>query len=213
MALQAVAAPGAGDIQLGLSARFAGEGLYDAARGIAIELRQRARQHLHAGGRAQGHGGRLALPVGRGGRNAVGDEANAAQPKGRPRAKPANGNLHVLRVVVAVERHHARHLGQGLRQIDSGPSLLNGAGVDVLHCCGRVKGFLSELAALHGDLLEGGCGGEFRALGLGCGEQALEGQAASGSQGAVCHGESPCHFVFACHQVNAVHAVIGSCVP
>src|SRR6266850_7940177 len=86
----------------------------DAARGIAVERRERPAQHLDALRRAERERGRLALPVGHGRRDAVGDEPDAAHAEGRARAEAARLDLQVLRVVLPVLHGDARHAPEAL---------------------------------------------------------------------------------------------------
>src|SRR5690606_15887582 len=58
-----------------------------AARGVAVERRERAAQHLDALGRAEIDAGCLALAVGARERNAVDQQAHAAYAEGRARAE------------------------------------------------------------------------------------------------------------------------------
>jgi len=162
-AAHAVAAQGDLPVDLRLRACFAGGGLDDASGRVAIELRQWPREHFDALGRCQADRGGLALSVRDGGRNAVGDQADAAKPKRRTGAKAANGNLHILGVVVAVEHHHAGHLAQRLRQVDLRACVADGFAIDHRHRGGGVELALQHAAALDRDLIG--------ALGVRCGAQ------------------------------------------
>src|SRR6267142_5578711 len=69
-----------------------------ASGSVAVKAGERAAQHLDALRRAQVEAGRLPVPVGHAGWNAVGDEADAAHAEGRARAEAARGDLQVLGV-------------------------------------------------------------------------------------------------------------------
>ena len=93
MAAQAIAAEGGGHVELRLFTGFTRPGLDHTACGVAIQLCQRPSEHLDALCRGQADGRGLTLTVRGGGRNAVGDEADATQTEGRTGTKPPNGNL------------------------------------------------------------------------------------------------------------------------
>ena len=152
-AAQAVAAQGDLRVSLRLRACFACGGLDHAARRIAVQLRQWSREHFDALGRCQAHGRGLALPVGNGGGNAIGDQANTAQAKGGTCAEATDGDLHVLCVVVTVERHHARHLAQGLGQVDLRASVADGLAIDHRHRSRGVQLALQHTPALDHDFI------------------------------------------------------------
>jgi hypothetical protein len=60
----------------------------------------------------------LPLPVGGRGRNAIDEQAHAAHPERGARTIAAHGNLQVLRVVLAVQRHEAGHAPQAFGEVD-----------------------------------------------------------------------------------------------
>ena len=60
----------------------------------------------------------LALAVGKAGRDAVGDQAQAANAEGGAPAEAARGNLQVLRVVLPVLHRDARHTVERLGEVD-----------------------------------------------------------------------------------------------
>jgi hypothetical protein len=108
---QAEAARVQPDLDAGLAHRLR-EQRDDAARGIAIQRRERAAQHLDAVGAGEVEVADLALTVGHRRRDAVGVQAQAAH------AEAARADLQVLGVVVAVGDDQARHARHRLRQVD-----------------------------------------------------------------------------------------------
>jgi hypothetical protein len=88
-----------------------------STRGIAVLQRHRPAQHLDAVQRRQRKRRRLALAIGGAGRNAVHDQADAADAEGRTRAESARLDLQVLREILPVERGEAGNALQGLGQV------------------------------------------------------------------------------------------------
>jgi hypothetical protein len=121
VALLPVAAAARAHGEPGRTGPVLGEHLDHPARGIAVQRRERAAQHLDRGGGAEVDVGDLALPVGHRRGDAVHVQPHAADAEGRARAEAAHGDLHVLRVVLPVAREQARHAAQGFGQIDAGP--------------------------------------------------------------------------------------------
>ena len=80
-------------IKLGLLRRITGKGLNHATRGISIHLRQRATQDFDVVGGRQADGGALPLTIGCGCRNAINQQANTPDAKGRAGAKAPNRYL------------------------------------------------------------------------------------------------------------------------
>ena len=105
----AVAAAGDAEVERRPRRRVFGEDLDHAARGVAVERRERPAQHLDAIGRAEVDVRELALAVGERRRDAVDVEAHAADAEGRARAEAAHRDLDVLRVVLPVACEQARH--------------------------------------------------------------------------------------------------------
>jgi hypothetical protein len=101
------------------------EHLHDAAGRVAVEQRQRPAKHLDALRGCEAHVGCLALPVGHGGRNAVDDDAHAANAEGRTRAEAADRQLQVLRIVLPVEDGQPGHAHQRFGQIHLRPGGAN----------------------------------------------------------------------------------------
>ena len=114
---EAVAADAAAVLQRWKVAAFAAEALDDATRRIAIQAAQRAAQHLDAVEVVQVEQPGLALAVGHGQRNAVLQQAHAAYAELGAGAEPTGRNLHILRVVLAIERQQPRHPLQRLGQV------------------------------------------------------------------------------------------------
>src|SRR3569832_1918378 len=93
-----------------------------AARGIAVQRGITAAYHLDLPRRTQVEVRALSLAVGHGRGYAVDIKPYAAQAEGRARAEAANGDLQILRVILAVIRDHAWYAHQGLGEIHEGLS-------------------------------------------------------------------------------------------
>ncbi len=109
-----------------------GQDVDHAAGGVAVERGERPAQHLDALGGVQGESRRLPLAVGHGGRDAVGDQPDAAHAEGRAGAETARGDLQVLGVVLPVLHHDARHPAEAFREIDLGAALADFIAVDAV---------------------------------------------------------------------------------
>ena len=142
-----------------------GEDLHHAAGRVAVELSHRAAQHFDAAGRRERHVGRLALPVGHGRGDAVDDEAHAPHTEGRAGAEAADGDLQVLCVVLAVERHDARHAVEHLRQVDLRATVVDHLAGDGADGRGRVEGTFTHALRRDDHWIER-VGGALRAGGL-----------------------------------------------
>ena len=124
-----------------------GEHLHDTARGVAVETREGAAQHLDAvgGGEVEGRG--LALTIGHRRWNAVGDEAHAAHSERGSAAEAARRDLQVLGVVLAVLNHDSGNAVERLGEIHLGIVLADDArihrvdgGWNVITRLGRARG-------------------------------------------------------------------------
>ena len=114
----AVAAAGQAEAQGGWPAAFFGEDLQHTARGVAVERRERPAQHLDAIRRGEVDVRDLALAIGQRGRDAIDEHPHAADAETRARAKAADRDLHVLRVVLPIARQQAGHPAQAFGQVD-----------------------------------------------------------------------------------------------
>lgn len=95
------------------------------------------RDHLDALGGVEVEGGRLALAVRVGGRDAVGDELDAAHAEGRARAEAAHRDLQVLGIVLDGSDHQAGHAGERLGGVHAEVAGLVGAQVDRIDRVGQ----------------------------------------------------------------------------
>ncbi len=109
-----------------------GEDRDHAARGIAVQGRERAAQDFDALRGGQTEAARLALPVGHRRRNAVLIEAYPAHAEARPRTEATRGNLQVLRVVPPVLHDQARNARERFGQVDLQLSLLDPCRADAV---------------------------------------------------------------------------------
>jgi hypothetical protein len=94
-----------------------GEHLDDAAGGVAVERGEGPAQHLDACGGCEVEVRHLSLSVGHGRRDAVEEQADAADAESGARAEAADRHLQVLRVVLPLAREQAGHLLQFFRQV------------------------------------------------------------------------------------------------
>ncbi|MNT51391.1 hypothetical protein D3C72_1883550 [compost metagenome] len=108
--------------------------------------------------------GQLALAVGHGRRYPVDQHPHTAYPEGGARAEPADRQLGVLRVVLAVARDHPGNAAQGLGQLGQGAVAVviepHGGDrrrqVHILHLLYPRSLHLNGGQALHGQGLVGG---------------------------------------------------------
>ena len=100
------------------------------ARTAAVEHGKRPPQHLHARRAGQVEVRHLSLPVGHGGGDAVGVQADAAHAEAGAGAEAARADLQVLRVIAAVGDDQPGHPCQALRQVDHRPGLAQRLAVD-----------------------------------------------------------------------------------
>ena len=112
-----VATDAAAAFQCRVEAAFAAEALNNAARGVAVQAAERATQHFDARQVVEVEQRRLALTVWHGKRNAVLQQAHTAHTKLGAGAKATGGNLHILGVVLAVQREQTGNPLQGFRQV------------------------------------------------------------------------------------------------
>ena len=91
---------------------IAGEHLNHPARIAAVQRGRWAAQHFDAFGGVEVKGRGLALTVRCAGRDAVGNQLDAAHAKRRACAKTTGRDLQVLCVVLPVLHHQPRHAGQ-----------------------------------------------------------------------------------------------------
>jgi len=117
------------DLELPLAHRLR-EQRDHAARGVAVQRRERPAQHLDPLGPGEVEMRDLALAIGHGGGDAVRVQAQAAHAETGTGAEAAGADLQVLRVVVAVGHHQPRHAGQGLGQIDHRSAVAQRLGAD-----------------------------------------------------------------------------------
>ena len=103
-----------------------------AARGIAVQGRERPAQHLDPVGGSEIELRELALAVGHRARNSVGVQAHAPHAEARACAEAAHRHLQVLRVVLAAFGGHAGHRHQRLRQVHLQLAELDGGPVDAV---------------------------------------------------------------------------------
>jgi hypothetical protein len=146
------------------------EELDDAAGVVAVHGGEGAAHHLDALGGVEVEGGRLALAVRVGGRDAVCDELDAAHAEGRARAETAHRDLQVLSVVLAVLDHQSGHAGERLGGIHAEVAGLVGAHVHRIDRVGQVEALGGggragdhdriERHRLRGGLLRAGKAGE-----------------------------------------------------
>ena len=129
---------------------------------VAVDRRERPAHDLDALGAVEVEGRRLALAVRHRGRDAVGDEADAAHAEGRAGAEAARGNLQILRVVLAVLHIDPGHPGQRLGSVD--PRLVGAdfAGIDDVDRGRQIETAVLNPAAGNHDRIE-------RQLGIGHG--------------------------------------------
>jgi len=78
-----------------------------------------AAQHFDTLGSVEVERGRLTLAIRSAGRDAIGDQLDAAYAKGRTGAKASGRNLQVLGVVLAVLHHQPWHAGQYLGRVNA----------------------------------------------------------------------------------------------
>jgi hypothetical protein len=107
--------------------------LDDAAGVVAVQGGERTAQDFDALGHVQVEGGGLALAVRHGRRDTVSNQTYTAHTEGRAGAEAARGDLQVLRIVLAVLDHDARHGDQGLRQVHPRLASLDALGIDDAH--------------------------------------------------------------------------------
>ncbi len=149
----------------GLGRTVRREDLHHAARGVAVEAREGPPQDLDPVGRGQVERRGLALSVGHRRGDPVGDEAHAAHAEGGAAAEAARGHLQVLRVVLAVLDHDARHAAQELREIDLDAILAGDAGVHAVDGRGHLEGRLRHAGGRDHDVRDAGLGGCRQGLG------------------------------------------------
>ena len=107
-----------------IGGRAVAEQLHHPATGVAVQGRERATHHLDAVDPEQVELGQLGLPVRGAGRQAVGEHADPAYTEGGTGTVAADGQLQVLRAVVAVACQHPGHAGKRAGQIDTGVGCL-----------------------------------------------------------------------------------------
>ncbi len=128
--------------------------LHDAARGIAVQRRERTAQHFHPLGAHQVEMRQLALSVRQRGGNAIRIQPHAAHAEGRACAEAADRQLGVLCVVLPVARQQARYAAEPLGQIDAGGGGVL-AQVDQIERGRRVeRGHRIQAGRLHGDAIQ-----------------------------------------------------------
>ncbi len=108
-----VTCPGA-QAQTGRFGRVAGVRLNHATGGVAVKRGERALDDLHTAQGGQVDDLRLALAVRHGQGNAVQGHVHPLHAEGCVSTKPANGQLHVLGVVLPVVDNEPRDLSQAL---------------------------------------------------------------------------------------------------
>ena len=132
-----------------------GKGLNHSAGGVAIDGRERSAQHFDALGGTQVDIRRLTLAVRIGGGNVIDDHANATDAERGACAKSTAGHLQVLRVVLPVRHHDARHAGERLGEIDPRLAVLDIRCDHRVDGHGQIEGGSLRTRASHHDWING----------------------------------------------------------